>query len=151
MESPAIPGRFSGNGGGGGGDDGGGGIVTTIWSKIETQGVCDNSFCFEGNEFEIHSITGALLARQEGVPSTGVMFPNRIIFSRAPNLLDKFSVKETDGILNSDDNFEYVTYTPNYAGPIPVASQPSGFSWPLKESPNLSPFDPYTVGVSFTW
>ena len=138
--------------GGGGGGGGGGGSTSTVWTKIETQGVCDNGNCGEGNEFEIHlASTGARLARWEGVPSTGAAYPNRVILAYPPGLPVNLTVKETDTWPSSDDNFEYVTYNPNYAGPIPLSAGYSGFGWPLKQSPHLSAFDPYTVGVYFTW
>lgn len=50
-------------------------------------------------------------------------------------------VRETDAWPNGDDQLSYVTYSPNFVGDPHLTLTDNGFTWGLKEQPNVGAFD----------
>ncbi len=124
-------------------------------TRLQIDGVCDNGFCFEGNEFEFKTTrpggTSSTL-RIEGVPSTGDLALSAFMIGTTPALSGtlRVAVKETDGT-SPDDIWAYVTYTPNYVGDILVTSQDNGEFWEMKQRPHVGVFDPYRLSLRIAW
>lgn len=110
-----------------GGGGGGGGTPPPnpdlLLNSIVTYGICDNGFCWEGNEFEFRAwdSNGAFQfnVRCTGVPSSGTFYalgncPSIRVHSSAPTEVAYIDVevRETDGGIfgNPDDFFlDYIT------------------------------------------
>lgn len=124
--------------------------------RIQTDGICDNGFCFEGNEFQFKTSwpngSSATLTI-EGVPSTGDLALNALMIWTTPATLRtlRVAVKETDGS-SPDDIWAYVTYDPPpYVGDIPVTVSDNGAFWEMKQRPRVGVFDPHQLAVQFAW
>lgn len=131
---------------------------TTRLTRLSIDGVCDNGFCFEGNEFEFKTTrpngTSSTL-RIEGVPSTGVLTLSSVLTFTTPVLSGtlRVAVKETDGT-SGDDIWAYVTYQPNfpnYVGDILVTAQDNNVAWQMKQRPHVGVFDPYRLALRIAW
>lgn len=128
---------------------------STRLTRLQIDGVCDNGFCWEGNEFEFKTTkpngTSSTLSIKD-VPSTGVLALSSVMIYTTPALSGtlRVAVKETDGS-SPDDIWAYVTYTPNYVGDIPVTSQDNGEFWEMKQRPHVGVFDPYRLALRIAW
>jgi hypothetical protein len=140
--------------GGGGGGGGGGGVHGVFLKRIDTDHICDNANCSEGNEFEFFakSASGSTkTTRITDIPSTGRFARNDVIFYSNPFGAGTITIstKETD-FSSGDDIWDYVTYQPNYQGPIPLTTSDNNKFWYLKERPS-GVFTPYRLALYLAW
>ncbi len=153
---------------GGGGGGGGAPPPQTFLERIITYGVCDNGFCWEGNEFEFRAMTpsGTTNAiRIEGIESTESRYLHIVLINALPPMWvggegGAIAARETDAWPNPDDFF-YFYYTFQYGYPPPgysCASIPLGSNVENQED-KLRYFDlredgcynPFTMKVQFNW
>jgi hypothetical protein len=139
---------------GGGGGGGGTGVVRTYLKRIDTFQVCDNADCSQGNEFEFYARASTGLTkttRITGIRSTAQTLRNDELMGNNPIGVGTITIatKETDAPFG-DDIWDYVTYEPNYQGPIPLTRYDNNRWWYLKERPS-NVFEDYRVGLFIAW
>jgi hypothetical protein len=128
----------------------------TRLNRLEVFEVCDNGFCWEGNEFEFTTTRPGTAVRDvikvEDVPSTAYLTLSRFLISTTSpaqgNLV--VAVKETD-FSSPDDIWAYVTYNPNFVGDITLTASDNNRYWPMKQRPHVGVFDDYRLSVRIDW
>ncbi len=141
---------------GGGGGGGQPGSVPTYVKRIEIYEMCDNANCSEGNE--LHFVATATngttyeLVKDDLHPLTNYNVNLwQLGVSPASGFFVDIRVRETDAWPNGDDHLSYVTYSPNFVGDPHLTLTDNGFTWGLKEQPNVGAFDEYKIGVRWGW
>jgi hypothetical protein len=137
-----------------GGGGGGGGSGATYLTRIQTNGVCDNANCSEGNEFKFTSRnSGGVVYTQwiTDIPCCTTLGRHDFVSSYSPGGTITVHTVETDATSN-DDTWSVVYYNPNFVGDVGLTSVDNGAYWYLKENPCCISFDlPYRLVLNFGW
>ena len=144
----------------GGGTGGGGGgsppsPPSTYLERIATQGICDNGFCGEGNEFEFRAMTpgGTTNAiRIEGIQSTEDRYLHMFLIAQLPPMWvggegGAIAARETDNF--GDDLFFFTDL--GYCGAVVLNGNDDKLvNWFLTEG-SCDVFAYKGLAVSYTW
>lgn len=140
---------------GGGGGGGGNPPPATYLERIATQGICDNSNCSEGNEFEFRAMTpgGTTNAiRIEGVGSTVDLYLHRLLIYALPPMWvggegGAIAARETDNF--GDDYFFFTDL--GYCGAVVLDDIDDKLVWWYLTEGTCDVFAYKGLAVMYTW